>query len=1615
MYSFGMFVGGDSPLGASVSSRARTIAVLAAAMLLCVSVAAPLAFAQDPPEDYVPEPGYLDGPGDFGYPRSDDEVGGEQSLCEDDPGAPQCPIPPPYRISRPTASFTSTSVDLSVEYARVTWAPQSSHYYKFELHRSGSATGGYSKWREDWDEATPVEFDAVAVGYYYKVRAKRCRIPMSEPTCGSWGGFSPVLYVPEVATVPVLSRSKAALTASYTAPGRSYDALEVEDRSIGSSAADDDSDESDISGTGHSWSVSRGREYRFRVNRCTDLDRDDCIGWSAWSDWEPVPVLPTPITGSPTLTRSITDLSVSYSASDSSYDKYDLRRAGATAGAFTGYRTRTDNSRKLLGVPRDYRYQVRVHRCTDSALTDCVSASGWSNRLLVPELPRDPGTLTLTRSITDLSVTYSASDSSYDKYDLQRAGATTGSFTGYRDRTANSRKLLGVPRNYRYQVRVYRCTDSALTDCTSASAWSNRLRVPRLPDPPTGLSLSRSRDDVELTYGQSVWTDGTGRYYEFELHQSATEAGRYDEEETDEDSSSPLWFRDVDRGHWYKARGRRCTDSAREDCGSWTRLTSTAIEVPDLPDDPGKPTITVSEDDLTVSYDDDGDSHDQLRFTSSGTESGRFARYTGGRLSGNVLSGVATGRWYKASARRCTDTAHRDCTSWSQYSDAVEVPPALPAEPGKPTLKRRLDDLTVSYTDTGTSFDQFRFKVWDTTAMRYNAYTGGSLSGKVLSDVDRGKRYVVSVRRCADKDHVHCTAWSDDSDAIDVPALPDVPDEVELSVSEDDLTVTYETDDDIDSHDDYTFTTSDTEDGTYTTYSGGTLSGAKLTGVATAKWYKARVRRCLDSKHTECSAWSGYSDAVEVPEPSRFPTLSLSIQSGADGASLRTAFTLTSGYDYALELHTSDDGKRWARHSSVTPAATSSSHWFSGLTNILARPHFRAQLRACATDSTTDCDEWVLSSVITPSKAPAPTVTGITVSNEDDLTIAYTLPTWQHGTGTVYDFKIRRGESSSSSFASDYTDATIPTGSPHKFNDVHTGYYYKALSRRCSDTAKSNCGDWSAVQSGVAVPALSVPPPPTNIRVVAGQSKVNASFGNSSWPGQTEHHYVIELGKSSARTGSYVYGVSPTTQSAGKVSFSGVETGKWYKVRGKRCHLSTGKRCGAWSESPRAEETVVSDPKIEISVFGDSITIGQGLSHNLIVTAKGLDATESYSIVFTTSTQQTAGVLKFGKCTDSDPPDQVEESVGSGRRSSGPVSRRLYACEEGADTLLVSVKLGTRTVALDSIRVTVTALSVPTDLRVSGDSRGSVRGGRALFQFSHEDRSDPLTRYEARYAEALNEAGVEISDYRLSWSDPTPMKGLRDAHPYIDGLSYREIYKVQIRAVRGRLTTDWSEIQFVYPTKIPPTKPPEDSREDTPEDTSEPGGPWEAGIELRGFIKSHIYSYVICEETFPETNRNAWIAAIEAGISQWSRSLPWRTAPSTRIIGHQRMDPTVAQCEPLTDEPPPRDEIHYIEDQELYFKLCRDVRKTSLACSFLPSWKGDQDGFIAFREKSGWHLSGRCSEVFRVAIHESGHSYGLRHSGDFENSVMFRYVRPFCEPQLRDKAAMMAIYQSRER
>ena len=1462
------------------------------------------------------------------------------------------------------------------------------------------------------------------------------------------------------------------------------------------------------------------------------------------------------------ISRVTDDLTAKYSREGTSYDRIDMRSrliGGSGDGSSVPNVLRvTDTSYGRDNVTRGYEYRFRIRRCVDRARTDCGGNedwSGWSPWKVVPKLATS---LSISRDTDDLTATYSREGTTYDVIDMDRRRiGTTGNGGAETGGNVNGTRFIrnDVDRGYEYRFRVRRCVDSTrLNDCGGTDDWSGWSPWKVVPKLATGLSLSRSVTTLTATYSREGRTydviDMVGRTIGTTGNGSA---------EADDDISGSRYTRQVERNDEYRFRVKRCVDSTRRDCGGddWSDW-SDWEPVPNLPSAPGTPTITVSDDDLTVSYTASDTSHDDLQFQNSDSKTSGFTNYTGGTLSGKVLSNVDRNKWYQVRVRRCTDEGLTDCIGWSQYSAAKEVPGigvsiASRADgksaiasysllagftytlqlqssagtrgatwttvgssatvdstassrtytgltTGTRSYRARLsacttarprtctnydsaavtlskapapnissltlanqDDLTVVYTvtawtnGTGDHYD-FEIERGETATGSFSDYddaTTPSTMPHVFNNVHTGYYYKAHGRRCSDGAATICGDWSEYSSAVNVPALA-VPAPTSITVSNPSQatvhaaftpglssgrSVQYQI---------FEVGKSDTETGTFV-YSGatdaGTASPVTFGELETGKWYKARGKGCLDLARKRCGRWAESSGAVEVEG------IGVSIASRADGKSAVAGFNLLAGFTYTLQLQsraTTSNGNWTTVGSSASLADGATSRTYTGLTGG-STLNYRARLNACTTGTPSTCTDYD-SQAITLSKAPAPDDIVITLVDDNDLTVGYSLPAWSNGSGDVLDFEIKREESSSGAFERDYTQATTPPNMPHKFNDVHTGYFYKAQGRRCSDSALTICGDWSNLSSAVNVPALSVPAP-TNIRIsTISHKEVEATFSRSSWSVQSIHNYVFQVGKSVTETGIFEYGRTKRV-SESPISFASLQADKWYKVRGKRCYDASAKRCGRWTESVSAVETVSPNPVVTVD-GSTSIIIGAGLPIAITVKATGLDRTKPYSIRFQTSTAMNAkaGVLKYGKCNAATPLlDHAVVNRAGGAGSSGNVTETFYGChvDDGIDNdnVTVSIVVAGQAVATNRVSVSLTAVEAPTELRADGDNRGFSNS--IEFDVAWKSVED-ATGYQLRYGPTCSNrkrlCWASVSTWVNPVTVPNPSSSSYTVVTDPPDVFLQTLYRVELRTERNGMLSEWSD----QPVYVHPSR-------------STTGAPI-ATMSFYGHQTDREYSFRLCDNSFPPLSANdhqKWVDAILAGAGSWAQALNWQMS----VHGEDREFVSVVRDKSKVDALSGRDNCPEVRVEKYFhryypiinkrlthrfeghvnnpFAELRFVPRVMLEarCSaFQPRTTGcaphatvsqtlasvvhignhpiPDDVDILLDETNGWMVKKgkdkQCTALEQLVAHEVGHALGVSGMHSSASGLLMSESVPYeaCGPQPYDVAAMLTNYQS---
>ena len=1129
---------------------------------------------------------------------------GTQHVGTSTPAPPSTSSPP-----APTSLRLSLSDDdFTLRYSRSSWSTSSYHYYVFQLHRATSSSGSYSRHASVNDGSSPAYFYNVTRDRYYKARGKRCTTS-ARTTCGSWSSWSSTVNVPAKPPPPTglrLSLSDDDFTlrysrSSWTASSSHYYVFEIHRATTSSGSYSRYRSANDTYSPTYFSNVTRDRYYKARGRRCTSSSRTSCGDWSSWSSTVRVHPLPGPPTGL-RLSLSEDDFTLRYSRSSWSgstqyYYVFELHRATSSSGSYSRHASANDASSPAYfsNVTRDRYYKARGKRCTNASRTTCGSWSAWSSTSRVHPLPGPPTNLRISATSDDIRLTYSrstwsGSSSHYYVLELHRATSASGSFSRYSTGNDSSSPydFDNVTRDRHYKARAKRCTTSSRTTCSGWSAWSSTIRVHPLPNPPSALSMSKSTDDLSLTYSRSSWSGSSSHYYEFELQRSATASGTYAKDETENDSRSPLTFSNVDRGYHYKARGRRCTDSARSDCGSWSALTATAIFVPRLPNPPSNLSFRRSTDDLTLTYSpstwsDGTANYYQFNLRQATASSGSYSSYRTENDSASPItfSNVKRGRYYKAKGRRCTDSARTDCSAWSNETAGFLVP-SLPDPPTGLTGTTDDDQLSVTYDRSTWSHGTAHY--YEFEAHRSSTRTGtysmedtedDQSSPVTFNDLD-DRWYKVRGRRCIDSDRNECGTWSSWSTEKQVESGAPPPTNLALTVSGDNnLSLSYNRSNwtgHNTHHYQFEIQRSETASGTFEDYDEDNDSASPLVfnDVHTGYHYKARGRRCK-SANTECGDWTDWSATPRlVPAKTYTPPTALSLTVPGDEDEMQASFTKSSvsslsSHHYVIELHRADTSSGTFTNND-TESVTESPAEFDDIDRSKA---YKARSKRCKTSSGKACGPWSAFSTTWVGPAP-PTGISLSLTNPNTITATYTRSTSAGSSTHRYQFKLTRSETSGGTYT-DYGNV-VKTTSTVDFQTVHTGYYYKAVGRRCK-TENADCGRWSMASAAVNVPTTSAPAPVLQTPTLANYDEVTVTFTLDNGPRAPPTQYpVVRLTQSTSSPGTHSAYVTDETVSRSPVVFTDVNTSRYYKARAKTCTDTAKKLCGAWSAATSALE-----------------------------------------------------------------------------------------------------------------------------------------------------------------------------------------------------------------------------------------------------------------------------------------------------------------------------------------------------------------------------------------------------------------------------------------------------------
>ena len=1084
---------------------------------------------------------------------------------------------------------TSLRMTLSTDDFTLTWSSSylsgnSTSYYQFELHRATSRSGTFTRDDRVNDSASSTAFSNVDRDRYYKARGKRCTTS-SRSTCGEWSSWSSTVYVgPAPPTSMTMRPSGNEITLSWSRSSGSnghYYVFELHRATSSNGSYTRRASVNDTSSTTVFREVGYGYHFKVRGKRCTTSSRSTCGEW-VWTS--KVYVGPAPPT-SLGLSLASDDFTMTWSRSSGSRDHYyvfELHKATSRSGTFTRDDTVNDSSSStpFSNVTRDRYYKARGKRCTTSSRSNCGEWSSWSSTVYVGPAP--PTSLAMTLSDDDFTLTWSRSSGSaahYYVFELGRSTSSSGSFATHAtaNDTTSSTLFSNVTRDRYYKARGKRCNSSSRTACGEWSSWTSTTYVG--PAPPSGLSLSLSADDFTLTWSRS--SGSTAHYYAFELHRATTSGGTNTRHATANDIASTTSFDNVTRDRYYKARGKRCTSSNRTTCGEWSSWSST-VYVGLAP--PTNLSLSRSADDFTLTWSRSSGSGGHFYVFDLRNDTSSSGRFTSGVTANDTdsttsFNDVTRGRYYKAQGKRCKTAARTTCGEPSSWTTTVRVP-TLPDPPTLGNITVSDDDLSVAFTPTtwsdgSTTYYEFEVQELSKQSGQYErrSSVNGDVSPAAVSNLPDGS-YKVRGRRCTDVGRTDCGQWSGLSGSVQVSRSAPPPTALALALRGDNtvrLTYMQSTWTGHTTHS-YQFELhrSETSSGTFKSYKNATDEASPLdfSGTHTGYYYKVRGRRCA-SPGTNCGSWTPLTTtALNVPPKAAYtaPTLSTPTVSG-DEDDMTVAFRQSSvtglnSHNYQVEFHRADSASAtfgW----NMTVSVTSSPGTFADIDRSKV---YKARAKRCKTVNGIVCGPWTSFTNTWDGPSP-PASVPLSFTSPNTLTSTFTRSESASG---FYQFQLMRSETQTGGY-SDYGKVfkKSTTGSSTtaivNFLTVHTGYYYKAVGRRCK-TASADCGEWSSLSASLSVPARMVLPPAVQAPVLANLDELTVSFTMPTDPGApSTRHPIIGLLQADSTAGPYVPYAGERTGLNSESKFKDVATNKYYKARAKTCTDDDRKLCGAWS------------------------------------------------------------------------------------------------------------------------------------------------------------------------------------------------------------------------------------------------------------------------------------------------------------------------------------------------------------------------------------------------------------------------------------------------------------------
>ena len=959
--------------------------------------------------------------------------------------------------------------------------------------------------------------------------------------------------------------------------------------------------------------LTNGTAYQVGVRA---KSRSGYGAWSSSSTATPTQQKPD-APAAPTLTVKDRALDVSWTAPASNganITDYDVQYRACTAtpkscttsptwGSWTSRdHTGAGTSTTISSLTNGTAYQVQV-QATNSVGDSPWSPSAKATPATTPSKPAQP---TVTAGAQQLAVSWTAPSSDGGsaitgykvRYCDQSTGCdaddewTTETLTG----TGTSTTLTGLTNGATYRVQV------AATNSRGDSAWSSYrtgkpVDRPATPDAPTLVSGNGSltvRWAAPASNGSAI-TGYKVRYCNTSDSNKDCYSD-YDDWTTKNVTGTSTTISSLTNGNSYEVEVQ-----ARNAVGSsaWSGVTT---GMPGAPAAPSRPTLTVGNQQLGVSWSapsDRGDtitSYDLYYCDSTDTanpctdddnwnDAGHYDTTTT-----STITGLTNGTAYKVRVRARNG---RGAGGWSP--EATATPATTPGTPDAPTLTAKDRSLDVSWsapTDTGGSaITGYKVRYCDNSTgcdadTEWTTRTrSGTTTTYTITGLTNGKTYQVQVAATNGRG---TGSWSFSTSATPA-ALPSKPGSLTVETAHQSLKVSW----DASNGNGSTITGYEVEyrkrnadntwPSTWTSHShSGTSTSTSIDSLTNGSTYQVRVQA------TSNNGKSGWTSAVTgtpkaVPDAPDSPTLT----SGDGSLAASWSEPTDNGFsvdDYDVQYRactatpkSCDTNPTWGSWSSKSFTGTGVSTTITSLTNGTA---YQVRVRA---GNSKGKGAWSTPSKDTPAGKPAKPSTPTVTVGDQQLTVSWSAPSDKGSAITGYSVEYCASTDDCTDDDNWYDDSPYEVITSHTISNLTNGTAYKIRVRATNSVGD---GPWSSSATGT--PA-GKPSSPENLEFVSGGGYLTVSWTTAANGSTISGHQVRYCNTNDSNKDCYSdyddwTTVSVSGGSARKKKISSLTNGDSYYVE---VRANSNQGYSDWSFSSSGTPGAPAKPTIGTLTAGD--------------------------------------------------------------------------------------------------------------------------------------------------------------------------------------------------------------------------------------------------------------------------------------------------------------------------------------------------------------------------------------------------------------------------------------------